>query len=148
MIQDCGKCTLCCKLFSVPYMDSGYGEYCRECLPGVGCKIHSTRPTKCKVFQCCYSQMKVVHPDLRPDYLGVVFEKITDTLILGTIDGKLEDRSELVNRQVRYFVNEGISVMMQQHRPHKWYCLMVPGANKEEIIKALGDKHDDSSELH
>ena len=89
--------------------------------------------------------MNVVHQDLRPDNCGVIFEKITDTLILGTVDGKLAGISPLANGQIAAFVSEGFSVMMQQFNPHRWVCKMAKGVDKKEIKQALEDKADDSS---
>lgn len=129
-------------------MDSPYGEYCKKCSPGVGCTIHDSRPEPCKVFQCCYTQMERVNPVLRPDKCGVVFEKITDTLILGTTVDVITDISELIQGQIRSFVSEGISVMYQQFNPYKWTCFLVKGANKEKIISALRKKANDSSKLY
>ncbi len=144
-MKKCDGCTLCCKLFYIPYMNSNHGDYCKECIPTVGCKIHTIRPEKCKTFQCAYTQMLHVHSDLRPDKCGVVFEKITSTLMLGTTDGKIENISHLIKNQIAAFGREGISTMMQQFNPHKWRCSMVPGASKEEIIKSLKDKAHDST---
>lgn len=145
---DCGGCTLCCRLTNIVYMNSPQGEYCKECNPNIGCTIYEKRPEHCRIFQCCYSQMEKVHLDLRPDRCKIVFEKITDTLILGTIDGKIKDISELINRQITFFGKEGISVMLQQFNPYKFVCKMVKDANKFEIIKALEEKADDCSKLY
>jgi len=122
--------------------------YCSFCEPNVGCNIYDHRPEECKTFKCCYLQMNEVHPDLRPDKCGVVFEKINDTLILGSLDGKLKEMSDLIHRQIRSFGNEGISVMIQQFNPYKFICFYIKGAKKEDIIKALKDKKNDSTELY
>jgi len=144
----CGSCTLCCKLLSIPDTNSNYGEYCSNCSPNIGCTIHSGKPKKCEIFQCTWYQMEKVHPDLRPDVCGVIFEKINDKLILGTTDMTLKDISPLINGQIKSFVIEGFSVMMQQFHPHKWTCLLTKDANREEIIKALEDKANDSAIIY
>lgn len=146
-MQYCGKCTLCCIFPKIDEMNSPRGEYCKECIPNVGCKIYIDRPESCRIFQCVWSQMKKVHIDLRPDHCGVMFEKVNDVLIVGSIDN-LENISDLVNRQIEYFSSEGISVFVQQFNPYKFICYLVKGANKNEIIKALKDKVNDSTKLH
>jgi len=144
----CGGCTLCCKTTNIVYMDSPHGEYCKYCIPNEGCMIYPDRPDHCKVFQCCWSQMKKVHIDLRPDQCKVVFEKINDALILGTIDNKLENISQLVKNQIGAFNKEGISIFLQQFNPYKFICNMIYGANKQEIINALEEKANDCSKLY
>jgi len=144
-MMGCGKCTLCCKLLYIPETNSERGEYCEECIPTVRCKIYADRPMKCNIFQCVWLQMNRVHIDLRPDNCKVIFEKINDTLILGTIDGDLEDIPSLVRGQIESFRREGISVMLQQFDPHSWTCYLAAEADKDEIKKALEDKANDSS---
>jgi len=139
----CGECTLCCKLLYIPETDSERGEYCRECIPGVRCKIYLSRPMKCNIFQCCWLQMDNVHLDLRPDKCNVIFEKINDTLILGTSDGNYI--LPLIKGQIESFRKSGISVMLQKFNPHEWTCYLSVGADKEEIKKALEDKANDSA---
>lgn len=147
-MQKCGECTLCCKTCKIEEVNSSNGVYCRFCNLSVGCEIYDQRPEECEIFKCCYLQMNNVHPDLRPDRCGVVFEKINDTLILGSIDGKLDEISELIHGQIRSFVNEGISVMMQQFNPYKYTCYHLKGVNKNDIIKALRDKANDNPKLY
>ena len=138
--MQCDGCTLCCKLTHIPTTNSQNGIYCSACDINVGCQIYNSRPAECKTFKCAWLQMENVHIDLRPDNCGVIFEKINDVLMLGSIDGKLEDISGLIKHQIKSFSNEGISVMMQQFNPYKFICYMVKGADKEEIIKAIKDK--------
>ena len=146
--MECGECTLCCKLCTIEETNSTNDEYCKHCEVNFACKIHGNHPDQCKTFQCTWSQMEMVHIDLRPDKCKVMFEKINDTLIVGSIDDKLENVSALVNRQIIAFGKEGISVMMQSFNPHRFVCRMVKGANKDEIVKALEEKANDCTKLH
>jgi hypothetical protein len=118
-------------------MDSDCGILCKECEENVRCNIYNTRPEECKIFLCCYAQMEKAHTDLRPDNCGIMFEKINDTLILGSVDGELENISELVTKQIHFFIKERISVMIQKFNPHKFRGVIAEGATREEIIKAL-----------
>jgi len=76
-MQDCGKCSLCCKLIEVPGLASA-GEWCPHCDPGNpvgGCTIHSKRPSFCKNFHCFWRAED--WPEwLRPDMSGVIFESL------------------------------------------------------------------------
>ena len=42
--RECGSCTLCCKVYDVPAVDSVAGQWCRHTKQGRGCAIHATRP--------------------------------------------------------------------------------------------------------
>lgn len=147
-MQICGSCTLCCKLLNIIEVNSKSGKYCQYCNPNVGCNIYFKHPQSCKTFNCVWMQMKKVHMDLRPDKCHVVFEKINNSLIVGSIDGKISEMSNLIKRQIKSFNSEGYSVFMQQFVPYKFICYHIKGANKEEIIKALKDKSNDSTKLY
>lgn len=147
-MQDCGNCTMCCKLPNILETNSPRGEYCKYCEPEIGCKIYDKRPEECKVFQCAWSQMEKVHIDLRPDNCKVMFEKIKSNVIVGTVDGELESVSDLIHRQIDAFCFEGISVFLQQLNPYRFQCKLVKGMTKEEVIQALEDKTNDGTKLH
>ena len=107
--MECDGCTLCCKLLPVPWMDSQANEYCKECDIGVGCKIFKKADENCRIFECCWKQMENANITLRPDKCGVVFEKISDEVIIGLMDIEL---TNLMLNQIGYFKKEGISVLM------------------------------------
>jgi hypothetical protein len=62
--RSCGSCTLCCKLFDLPEVESPAGKWCRHCAPGKGCTIHETRPQFCRTFFCGW----MISPDLGPEW--------------------------------------------------------------------------------
>jgi Fe-S-cluster containining protein len=107
--MECGTCTLCCKHLYIPETDSKEGDLCQHCEENVGCKIYSERPEACQIFECCWRQMKYTHIDLRPDNGGVLFEKWSDRVIVGSTEDEL---SELIIGQIGYFQKEGISVLI------------------------------------
>lgn len=147
-MQDCGRCTLCCKLLRIESTNSIQGEFCQYCHPEKGCWIYEDRPEECRTFLCSYVQMEVVKPEMRPDRCGIVFEKVNDFLILGNTDGSVTDLSPLIIGQLDAFAREGISVVLQKFNPHQFQGYLAPGAKKEEIIQALEDKANDGSKLH
>ena len=65
--RDCGPCTLCCKVFDVPAVESVAGQWCRHCLPGRGCGIHLTRPDHCRAFHCLWMTEGWIGPEWKPD---------------------------------------------------------------------------------
>jgi hypothetical protein len=65
--RDCGSCTLCCKVYDVPAVESVAGSWCRHCLPGRGCAIHETRPAHCRAFFCLWMTQGFLGPEWKPD---------------------------------------------------------------------------------
>jgi hypothetical protein len=71
--NQCGTCTLCCKLVHVDEINKPVGKWCDHCALGKGCKIYDTRPTECRTWNCLWLQGAFgSHPDLRPDKCKVV----------------------------------------------------------------------------
>src|SRR5262249_38591454 len=64
MARECGKCSLCCKVFKFskselfPF-DKPRGEWCRHCEVGKGCSIYETRPELCSDFKCLWLMEKL-----------------------------------------------------------------------------------------
>lgn len=65
--RDCGSCTLCCKVYDVPAVESVAGSWCKHCLPGRGCGIHATRPDHCRAFFCLWMTQSFLGPEWKPD---------------------------------------------------------------------------------
>jgi hypothetical protein len=65
--RDCGSCTLCCKVYDVPAVESVAGTWCKHCLPGKGCGIHATRPQHCRSFFCLWMTQDFLGPEWKPD---------------------------------------------------------------------------------
>jgi Fe-S-cluster containining protein len=107
--MECNRCTICCKQLQIIDTDSKEGDLCRYCEEGVGCKIYSERPEACKIFECCWKQMKITTEELRPDNCGVLFEKWSDRVIVGSTETNL---SKLIFNQIGYFQREGISILI------------------------------------
>ena len=97
--MECENCTICCKHLYIPETDSIEGELCKYCKEDVGCLIYEHRPEACSTFECCWKQMEYTHIDLRPDNCGVLFEKWTDNVIVGSTEYELSD---LILNQIEY----------------------------------------------
>lgn len=110
--MNCEGCTLCCKLFNIPWMNSPEGKYCEKCEPDKGCKIYDTIPEKCKSYKCAYNQAPNLNTDLRPDKCGIVFEKATDKIFYGTLDTNFV-MNDVIDKQIKSFLEKGFSVVLR-----------------------------------
>jgi hypothetical protein len=110
-MQKCGECTACCQWLQLNEIPSAIGELCRHCTWGVGCKIYESRPQECKDYQCMWSQMDNVSIDLRPDNLGIIFDRAGDDVISARLSEDMEI-SSLIENQIANFMQEGFSVVV------------------------------------
>ena len=75
-MRECGACNLCCKVIGAPPDSDAFigpaGQWCEHCDVGVGCRIHESRPERCRTWTCMWlgGSMTEKH---RPDKIGVVF---------------------------------------------------------------------------
>ena len=127
----CAECTICCKYLPVPWMNSPAGEYCIECEPGVGCKIEATKPAGCVAFACMYNQMISCSPDFRPDRCGVIFEKISTTLIFGTA---ITNTSSMLLSQLIDFRRQGYSVVLDHFDERRLSIFNVAGRTPDDVF--------------
>jgi len=68
----CGSCTLCCKVYHVPAVESPAGRWCRHVRSGGGCGIHAERPDHCRAFHCLWMTEAWIGPEWRPDRAKMV----------------------------------------------------------------------------
>ena len=136
-MQNCGTCTLCCKLPQIPSVESPIGVYCKHCVPDVGCKIYHVRPEECREFQCMWSQMEYAGVEMRPDKCHIVFEKVTDNIIFGRLDDGYI-LSPLVLGQLHAFRNEGFSVLI--FRGEESICFLAEGHTEEYVRGVVNDR--------
>ena len=139
-MAECENCTACCYTTRVDAVDSLNGVYCKQCDQGVGCSIYSERPILCTTYECSYYQMDKVHPALRPDKCGFVFERISETVMLATALGEMDPLPPLIRGQVESFIDQGVSVFIQQFNPYKSMCMYVAGVDLQDILETLDDK--------
>jgi len=153
--MECENCTMCCKLMFIQEFGSKSGEWCEHCNPGVGCKIYHTRPPECSDFFCMYAQMDKCSEDLRPDNCKVIFEKLNDHLIYGTIDSHLTKLKKSVVNQIENFKKQGFSVLLRKIDKLSPVLLLAEGHTKEQIAKEFesfvmnrGGKRDGNPIIH
>ncbi len=70
--RSCGTCTLCCKVYDVPAVESVAGEWCRHARSGRGCAIHAERPEHCRAFHCLWMTEGWLGPEWKPDRAKMV----------------------------------------------------------------------------
>jgi hypothetical protein len=71
--NECGNCTMCCKLLGIPEIEKPPSKWCPHCKVGEGCAIYETRPTSCQEFLCLWRLSPMgSREDLRPDKVKVV----------------------------------------------------------------------------
>ena len=73
--RNCGTCTLCCKVVSIPELNKPVSKWCQHCLPGRGCGIHATRPFVCRGAYCEWVICKGLGPEWKPEKCKFVLFK-------------------------------------------------------------------------
>lgn len=109
--MECGGCTFCCDILPVNWLKKPAMQSCIHC--DNGCKIHTEKPAECTDFECEYTKSKKSHTDVRPDNLGIMFEKLTDNIILGTMH-PLAEMGDIAKGQITHFCNNGLSVVVKK----------------------------------
>jgi len=135
--MECGNCTACCTLLEVAEIDKAASVVCEHC--NEGCTVYSNRPDACAEFSCAYHQMKIASTKLRPDNCGIIFEKIVDDIMFGTVDPNHKD-FKYVNGQINVFLNEGINVVLSKHGQPVVYHLddVMPEDILNRLFKIVG----------
>lgn len=118
--MECDGCTLCCKLLPVPWMNSPANEYCKECNPGIGCKIWDNIPEGCLKYSCAYNQIEKCSEDLKPSNCKVMFEMIGDNIFLGIIDPEQIFLTDAAKGQISSFVRQGFSVILLHEKTNPY----------------------------
>jgi hypothetical protein len=72
----CGSCTLCCKIFAVPEVESPRSVLCGHCVAGEGCSIHHARPAICREFFCNWLLIETLGPEWQPERAGLVLQSV------------------------------------------------------------------------
>lgn len=132
-------------------MDSPAGELCEYCNQGTGCRIYHVVDSRCKDFNCAYSQMKKVNIMLRPDKCNVVFEKVAEDVFLGNLHPERELTSHAKN-QIGFFIKDGFSVVIKPvGRKAKIY--LAKKHTSDEVWNKIMDDYtrkveNDSTKLH
>lgn len=136
--MECKECNLCCKLLPIDAVGSPAGKLCKHWDVDKHCKIYPKRPSDCSLFVCAYAQMKKASITMRPDRCGVIFEKVTDRIMLGTTENSKKLKKAVMG-QIVSFNKEGISVIINSQKG-KTYVYHTDDMTKEDIIKEVKAK--------
>lgn len=137
--MECDGCTLCCMVLPVPWMDSKAGEWCPHCDIGVGCKLWDNGvPEDCKAFTCAYLQVNA-DPALRPDRCKVIFEKVDNTMFLGTMHPHYNGayKKKAVKREIQTMLKKGFSVVMNSYTNAKPLIFPARGKRAKDVWLSL-----------
>lgn len=136
--MDCGTCTVCCTLTIVKELEKLAGDVCEYC--DSGCTIYNKRPDPCREFKCAYLQASKASIALRPDRSGIMFEKITDDIVIGILDPKGHNEF-ILQGQVSSFMKEGLNVITN-HRgiPTVYHQDKVNPTDLLEILYKIAGK--------
>lgn len=144
--MECGECTECCELLHIDSrkplkeneveliaIESPAGELCTHCNKDVGCTVHEDRPLICRTFECVYTQHENAPIELRPDKCGIIFEKLDDELMLGTIK---PDRpiSDMGSQQLHSFNRQGYSVVLTKYDTAEVKVLCREGVERRDVL--------------
>ena len=118
--RECGTCTLCCKVMSVPEIGKAENTWCSHCLPSGGCKIYQSRPGECRTFNCGW----LMDPSLAEDWYPKK-SKIVLTMQSGHIFARVDPATPAAWRKSPYF--EQLNRMMQKNLPRGVLVYLVIG---------------------
>ena len=138
--MQCDKCTLCCKLIDVPWMDSPAGEWCKECNIGIGCKIYDDGISNdCLNYKCAYNDIVDAPIELRPDKCKIIFENVDGSIFLGTMHPDHNDsyKKKIIETQVKILLLKGISVVFTSSTIDKSLVFPSKGRQISEVWQTL-----------
>ena len=107
-MRQCEGCEVCCTVCEVPELSKPSDKRCGHC--NGGCAIYAERPPSCRSFDC-YWLTSELSDSLRPDKCGVMFEKLTETILLAYASS-VWDSPEIVET-IQSFLNEGKAVVLK-----------------------------------
>jgi hypothetical protein len=126
---------MCCWLIKIKARNSPPLQYCLDCDPGKGCKDYKNRPLECRGFQCSWLLDNNAHESLRPDKCGVLFENISENIVLGLVAPDHEVDNYIMG-QIQSFQRNGSSVVLQIFKK-KPIIFCTGGAKPEEVWKFI-----------
>lgn len=130
--MECGECTLCCELLYIKAFKKPAGKLCTFC-ENKKCTIWNDKPEECTGFECAYLYSEKANIKFRPDYCGIIFEKLSDRLFLGTYSSKRKYTKSGLD-QVINFLKQGFSVILNNIDDRK-IKFFISSVHKAEDIK-------------
>lgn len=116
MSNECGDCSLCCKLLGIKELDKPKLQWCSHCSPGNGCKIYQDRPQSCREFECMWL-MGQWHEDFKPSKVRAFFWRPADHpfgAIQCEVDPDRNWRGGTIEVLARNLSKQGYHIMVRQ----------------------------------
>jgi hypothetical protein len=113
MPNQCGSCTLCCKLLGVPELKKPPGKWCAHCTIGKGCKIYPERPQPCVDFECGWL-ISNLPLEYRPDHSHMVMTGENDKTFFIHIDPNYPNATETkIGQKILDLIHKsGLSIIL------------------------------------
>ena len=151
--NECGTCTLCCKLVHVYEIDKPMGKWCPHCSLGKGCQIYEARPTECKTWNCLWLQGAFGNdPDLRPDKCKVVVgyqaefimvvEDARATTIWSQVRGRTQKIRQTNGHQAVWSTGRQFGEHDHQRSRCRWRYRLIEGRRFRAAIPGITDRAD------
>ena len=143
-LKKCDKCSLCCKILPIQEIKKPENILCINC--NEGCSIYNNRPSSCKDFKCEWLIDNSMSTDLKPNNCDIIFEKISDKILIGNTDIKNIDawKKDNVKKYIKSLNDEGVSVVISSFSNSPKIFFLAKGDTKEsvfyEIIKIYNKK--------
>jgi hypothetical protein len=145
-VRECGDCSLCCKVVPVPQLEKPKDEWCKHCAPGKGgCLIfgQEERPYACGAYQCMWTRQYDWPEWLKPSQSRVVFERVTDTIMLGTCDPDMPDhwkKSAGFKRLLKKWASSGTTVVLRAG--DEYHTFLPKGVKPKDVWDTLMEKRE------
>lgn len=133
-MNKCDKCSLCCELFPVKWLNKAPLKKCKyQCK--LGCAIQETKPDECSNFDCLFIQQEL-ETELRPDKIGVVFEDVTTRIYLGTYKTPRVWENPIVKKYIEYNNKKGISILFSSfYLPNEIMIFATEEHTEEGVLR-------------
>lgn len=145
--NECGECTLCCKLMAVNDLDpkKPVNEWCVHSTMKSGCKIYPDRPGSCKIFTCQWLSSNFP-ANLRPDRIHGVLTGAQDekTLVIHEDPGYPGVASTRLKEIIDSFVRSGKNYVIVQ-TGEKRRLIGPPGFEEKMNVEFI--KTDDGTDV-
>jgi Fe-S-cluster containining protein len=130
----CEDCGMCCYIPRIEELNKPHYVLCKHYIDDK-CEIYEDRPEECRLFECIYYQTQKCSENLRPDICGVMLERLSESLILGSIDDEATMLGIDIKQQIQIFVQEGISVVLQHKDIPNPYIFYTEDRTAEDVFE-------------
>jgi len=131
---------MCCYVLPIIALNKPPGVMCKYCEWGIGCKVwRNGKPAECEKFKCMYAQIEKCSINLRPDKCNIIFEKLQDNIIYGTMHPDHNDSYQTKNMegQIKSFLNENFSVVIGSYTLDAPIIINKKGRSSLDVWKSL-----------